>query len=60
MRVVVDVGDFAVENGAWVMEAIARDDGLAVACEETGRRREVVFAVSFVDFDLADCSMYYH
>jgi hypothetical protein len=46
-----DVRDFLFENLAGLVQAVPVDDGIAVVGEKTGRGREVVFAISFVNFD---------
>lgn len=56
VRVIFNIGDFAVEDCTGVVEAVAGDNGRAVIFEEAGRWREVVFSIPFVNLNLADRS----
>lgn len=46
-----DVCDFLFENLARLVQAVPIDDGVAVVGEKIGGGREVVFAISLVNFN---------
>lgn len=52
MVVVLDIIDLTLLDHAWRVKAIPCDDARAVVLKKSRRRREIVFAVPFIDLNL--------